>query len=90
MATIKDFKQIRSSISPEVQAELYGLVIQDLDAAVQRMIEIGSENGVSFTADEVKSYLHEMDAEGEFDDVELNEARLAAVAGGTGGDKDVS
>ena len=57
MATIQQFKHIRSFVSPEVQAELYGLVMQDLDAAVQRMIGVGNENGVSLTADEVRSYL---------------------------------
>ncbi|KZR65732.1 hypothetical protein [Prochlorococcus sp. MIT 1303] len=82
MATIEQFKQIRASVSPEVQTELYGLLVQDLDAAVQRMIEIGNENEVSFTADEISSYLQEMDAEDEFDDIELDEATLAAVSGG--------
>ena len=82
MATIEQFKQIRSSISPEIETELYGLIIHDLDAAVKRMIGIGSENRVSFTADEVRTYLREMDAEDEFDDIELDEATLAAVSGG--------
>jgi len=82
MATIEQFKQVRASVAPEVQTELYGLIVQDLEAAVQKMIEIGKENGFGFTADEVRSYLREMDAEDEFDDVELNEAALAAVAGG--------
>ena len=82
MASIQEFKQIRALVSPEVQSELYKLLIQDLDTAVQRMIEIGSENGVSFTADEISSYLQEMDAEDEFDDIELDEATLAAVSGG--------
>ncbi len=82
MATIEQFKQVRASVSPEVQTELYGLLVQDLDAAVQKMIAIGAENNVSFTAEEVKSYLRELDEEDEFDDVELNEAALAAVAGG--------
>ena len=82
MPTIQDFKQIRTSVSPEVQTELYGLLVQDLDAAVQKMIEIGKENGVIFTADEVRAYLRELDAEGEFEDVELNEEALAAVSGG--------
>ena len=82
MPTIQEFKQIRSSVSPEVQTDLYGLVAQDIDAAVQKMIDIGKENGVSFTSDEVKSYLRTLDDEDEFDDVELNEAALAAVAGG--------
>ena len=81
--TLEQFKQIRSSVSPEVQAELYGLVIQDLDAAVLKMIAIGAESNVSFTVDEVKSYLRELDEEDEFDDVELNEAALAAVSGGS-------
>ena len=83
MATIEQFKTIRDSVSPEAQTELYGLLVQDLDAAVQRMIAIGVENNVSFTVDEVKSYLRELDEEDEFDDLELNEAALAAVAGGT-------
>ena len=84
MANIHQFKTIRASVSPEVQSELYTLLIQDLDAAVQRMIEIGKENEVSFTAEEVRSYLREMDAEDEFDDIHLDEATLAAVSGGAG------
>jgi len=82
MATIEDFKQIRASVSPEVQSELYGLLIQDLDAAVQKMIAIGAESNVSFTADEISSYLQEMDAEDEFEDIQLDEATLASVSGG--------
>ena len=82
MATLEQFKQVRASVAPEVQTELYGLLVQDLDAAVQKMIVIGAENNVSFTVEEVKSYLRELDEEDEFDDVELNEAALAAVSGG--------
>ena len=87
MATIEQFKQVRASVSPEVQTQLYGLLVQDLDAAVQKMIAIGKENGVSFTDNEVKSYLREMDAEDEFDEIELDEAALAAVSGGWGNRK---
>ena len=87
MSTIQQFKTIRASVSPEVQSELYGLLIQDLDTAVQRMIEIGNENEVSFTADEISSYLQEMDAEDEFDDIQLDEAILASVSGGGRGKK---
>ena len=82
MATLEQFKQVRASVAPEVQTELYGLLVQDLDAAVQKMIVIGAENNVSFTVEEVKSYLRELDEEDEFDDVTLNEAALAAVSGG--------
>ena len=82
MATLEQFRQVRASVSPEVQTELYGLLVQDLDAAVQKMIVIGAESNFSFTAEEVKSYLHELDEEDEFDDVELNEAALTAISGG--------
>ncbi len=85
MATLQQFKQIRGSVSPEVQTELYILAIKDLDAAVAIMITIGNENNVSFTPDEVRAYLQELDKEDEFDDVELNEAALAAVSGGERG-----
>ena len=83
MATIEQFKQVRASVSPKGQTDLDGLVAQDIDAAVQRMIDIGKDNGISFTANEVRSYLRELDEEDEFDDIELDEAALAAVAGGT-------
>ena len=85
MATLEQFRQLRASVSPEVQTELYGLRFKQADAAVQKMIAIGAEGNVRFSADEVKSYLKELDAEDEFDDVELNEAALAAVAGGQRG-----
>jgi len=44
MATLEQFKQIRASVSSEVQTELYGLLVQDLDAAVQKMIAIGAKD----------------------------------------------
>ena len=56
--------------------------MQDLDAAVHKMIAIAAESNVSFTVDEVKSYLRELDEEDEFDDIELDEATLSAVSGG--------
>ena len=82
MATIEQFKQVRASVDKEVQTELYGLLVQDFDAAVERIISIGAGVNVSFTADEVTSFLIELDEEDEFDDVELDEATLAAVSGG--------
>ncbi len=82
MATLEQLRQVRASVSPEVQTELYMLAIKDLDAAVAIMITIGNENNVSFTPDEVRSYLRELDEEDEFDDIELDEATMAAVSGG--------
>ena len=83
MATLEQFRQVRDSVSPEVQTEIYMLAIKDPDAAVQKMIAIGAESNVSFTADEVRSYLREMVECDEFDDVELDEAALASVSGGS-------
>ena len=51
MATLEQFRQVRTSVSPEVQTELYGLLVQNLDAAVQKMIAIGAEKDVSFSAE---------------------------------------
>ncbi len=82
MATLEQFRQVRASVSPEVQTELYGLSVQNLDAGIQKMIEIGAENNVIFTVEEVKSFLLELDEEDEFDDVELNQVALMAVSGG--------
>ena len=53
--------------------------MQNLDAGIQKIIEIGAENNVSFTVEEVKSFLLELEEEDEFDDVELNQVALAAV-----------
>ena len=55
--------------------------MQVVDTSVQSMIAIGEANNVKFTADEVKSYLQELNEADEFDDVELDEATLWAVYG---------
>ncbi len=47
------------------------------------MIAIAAESNISFTAEEVMSYLVELDEKDEFDDIELDEAALAAISGGT-------
>ena len=82
MTTLNDFKALRSSVSPEVQTELYSLFASDPDAARQRMVAIAAEKGVTLTVDEVKGFLREMDDDEEFDDIELDAIALAAIAGG--------
>ena len=49
------------------------------------MIAIAAESNISFTAEEVMSYLVELDEKDEFDDIELDEATLAAISGGGAG-----
>ena len=82
MTTLNDFKQLRASVSAEVQKELYSLFSSDPDAARQRMVELAAEQGVTLTTDEVRQFLQKMDEEEEFDDIELDAVALAAVAGG--------
>ena len=82
MATLEQFLQLRSSVLPETQTELYALSVKDLDAAIEKMIAIGADRNVSFTAEELRAYLQELDSEDEFDDIQLDEATLAAVCGG--------
>ena len=82
MPTLDDFKQLRASVSPEVETELYALFTSDPEASFQRMVEIAAEKGVTLTVEEVKGFLKQMDEDDEFDDVELDAVALAAIAGG--------
>ena len=46
------------------------------------MVDIAAEKGMTFTVDEVKGFLKQMDEDDEFDDIELDAVALAAIAGG--------
>ena len=82
MATLEEFKALRAGVAPEVQTELYSLFTSDPEASFQRMVDIAAEKGMTLTVDEVKGFLKQMDEESEFDDIELDEVALAAIAGG--------
>ena len=88
MKTLNDFKQLRASVSAEVQTELYSLFTSDPEASFQGMVDIAAEKGVILTVDEVKGFLKQMDEESEFDDLELDPIALAAIAGGGRGGRD--
>ena len=85
MTTLNDFKQLRASVSPEVQSELYSLFSSDPDAARQRMVELAAAQGVTLTVDQIREFLQKMNEESEFDDIELDPIALTAIAGGQGG-----
>ena len=85
MTTLNDFKQLRASVSAEVQKELARLVFSDPEAGFSRMVEIAAEKGMTLTIDEVRSFLRAMQEEEEFDDLELDPIALTAIAGGQGG-----
>ena len=82
MTILNDFKQLRASVSPEVQSELYSLFSSNPDTARQRMVEFAAEQGVTLTVDQVREFLKQMNEDSEFDDIELDAVALAAVAGG--------
>ena len=82
MTTLNNFKQLRVSVPAEIQKELYSLFSSDPDAARQRMVELAAEKGVTFTVEQVRQFLQQMNGESEFDDIELDAVALAAIAGG--------
>ena len=82
MTTLEQFKQVRTSVAPEVQSELFQLITKDPDAAINRMVEIAGEKGLKVTSEEVRGFLRAMDDEEEFDDIEVDAIALTAIAGG--------
>ena len=84
MTTLNEFKALRASVSPEVQADLFKLFTSDPEASYKRMVELAAEKGVTLTTEEVKGFLKQMDEDEEFDDIELDAVALLAIAGGGG------
>ena len=82
MATLQQFKDIRTSLSPDQQSSLYEQFINDQDGAINKMISIAKEQDIAMTSDEVLSYLKELDNDDEFDDIELTAATLSSISGG--------
>ena len=85
VATLDQFKTLRSSVAPELQQELYGLMASNPDAALSRMVELAAAQGVTTTSDEVRGFLSEMNSSDEFDDIELDAVALMSISGGFGG-----
>ena len=82
MATLQQFKDIRSSLSSDQQSSIYEQFINDQDGAINKMISIAKEQDIAMTSDEVLSYLKELDNDDEFDDIELTAATLSSISGG--------
>jgi len=82
MATLQQFKDIRSSLSSDQQSSLYEQFVNDQDGAINKMISIAKEQDIAMTSDEVLSYLKELDNDDEFDDIELTAATLSSISGG--------
>ena len=82
MATLDEFKALRSSVAPELQQELFGLMSSNPDAALSRTVELAAAQGVTTSSDEVRGFLRAMNNEEEFDDIQLDAVALTAIAGG--------
>ena len=83
MANLQQFKDIKSSLSTDQQSSIYEQFINDQDGAINKMISIAKEQGITITSDEVLVYLKELDNDDEFDDIELTAATLSSISGGT-------
>ena len=84
MATLQEFKTLQASVSSTEQAEIAELYLTDRDSAINKMIGIAADKGVTLTSDEVQSFISEMNEDDEFDDIELTAAALSSIAGGSG------
>ena len=82
MATLERFKELQATLSKEKKVELYNLFLQSPEKGIEAIIELANELGESMTKEEVSQFILEIDVEDEFDDVELDEATMAAVSGG--------
>ena len=82
MATLQDFKTLQESVSSSEQAQIAELYLTDREAAVNKMIAIASDKGVTLTSDEVQRFISELDEDDEFDDIELTAAALSSISGG--------
>ena len=82
MATIEQFKELKTALSSEDQAQIAELYLTDRDSAVSKMIGIASDKGVTLTSDEVQNFISEMNEDDEFDDIELTAATLSSISGG--------
>ena len=82
MATLQQFKDIKSSLSSDQQSSIYEQFVNDQDGAIQQMISIATDQGITMTSDEVLGYLKELDDDDEFDDIELTASVLSSISGG--------
>ena len=86
--SLDQFKELRQSLTPEIEQQITGLIMTDYDAGVERIVEVASSKGVTIPVDEVEYLLDKLqdeeveDNEDEDEDVELDAVALTAVAGG--------
>ena len=82
MATLQQFKDIKSSLSSDQQSSIYEQFVNDQDGAISKMISIAADKGVTLTSDEVQSFISQLDEDDELDDIELTASVLSSISGG--------
>ena len=85
MTGLEQFKQIRETVPPEIQSELFKLMTSDPDVALHRMVQLAADQGLCVTSEEVRGFLEKIDDDEEFDDIELDAVALTAIARGSRG-----
>ena len=84
--SVDQFKELRASISPEMEQEVKALMLSDADAGLDKIVEIAASKDVKLTADDAAFLLELSEADAVEDDedenVALDALALTAVAGG--------
>ena len=84
--SVDQFKELRASISPEMEQEVKALMLSDADAGLDKIVEIAASKDVTLTTDDAAFLLELSEADAVEDDedenVELDALALTAVAGG--------
>ena len=84
--SVDQFKELRASISPEMEKEVKALMFSDADAGLDKIVEIAASKDIKLTADDAAFLLELSEADAAEDDedenVELDAVALTAVAGG--------
>ena len=84
--SVDQFKELRASISPEMEQEVKALMLSDADAGLDKIVEIAASKDVKLTAEDAAFLLELSEADAVEDDedenVALDALALTAVAGG--------
>ena len=88
MATLEQFKQLATT-PEEISAlaseyALEGKGRHNSPKTTAKIIQMAADKGFELTFDEIIQHLTQMNENDEFDDIELSNEALAAVAGGVG------
>ncbi len=83
MATLEQFKQLATT--PEEISALASEYVLDQEKTTAKIIQMAADKGFELTSEEIIQHLTQMNENDEFEDIELSNEALAAVAGGAGG-----